>query len=46
MTDAWQHVAPFGALGRLVDRLVLERYMRRLLETRNRALKAEAEAHT
>ena len=44
LVDEWIHVAPFGPLGRLVDRLVLARYMRRLLETRNRALKAEAEA--
>jgi ligand-binding SRPBCC domain-containing protein len=44
LIDDWQHVAPFGPIGRLVDRLVLARYMRRLLETRNRALKAEAES--
>jgi ligand-binding SRPBCC domain-containing protein len=44
MTDRWQHIAPLGPLGRLVDRLVLERHMRGLLETRNRVLKAEAEA--
>ena len=44
LMDDWQHVAPFGPLGRLVDRLVLARYMHRLLETRNRALKVEAES--
>ena len=43
MTDDWEHAAPFGPIGRVVDRLVLGRYMRRLLETRNVALKAEAE---
>lgn len=43
MTDTWEHRSPLGALGRLVDRLVLARYMLSLLETRNRALKAEAE---
>ena len=43
MTDDWEHVAPFGPIGRLVDRLVLGRYMRRLLESRNVALKVEAE---
>ena len=43
MTDDWEHVAPFGPIGRLVDRLLLGRYMRHLLETRNVALKAEAE---
>lgn len=44
MTDDWRHVAPLGPFGRLVDRLILAGYMRRLLETRNRVLKAEAEA--
>lgn len=44
LIDDWQHVAPFGPLGRLVDLLVLTSYMRGLLETRNRVLKAEAEA--
>ncbi len=43
MTDSWEHVSPFGPLGRLVDRLVLGRYMRRVLETHNVAIKAEAE---
>ena len=43
MTDDWEHAAPFGPLGRIVDRVVLGRYMRGLLETRNAALKAEAE---
>jgi ligand-binding SRPBCC domain-containing protein len=43
MIDDWTHRAPFGWLGRIADGLVLRRYMQRLLETRNRALKAEAE---
>lgn len=43
MTDDWDHTSPFGPLGRLADRLFLGRHMRRLLETRNAALKAEAE---
>jgi ligand-binding SRPBCC domain-containing protein len=43
MTDDWEHRSPFGRLGRVVDRIVLARYMRRLLETRNAVLKAEAE---
>jgi ligand-binding SRPBCC domain-containing protein len=43
VTDDWQHTAPFGPLGLLADRLVLARHMRRLLETRNAALKAAAE---
>jgi ligand-binding SRPBCC domain-containing protein len=44
MTDDWEHTAPFGPVGRLVDRLVLRRYMRHLLEIRNAELKLEAEA--
>lgn len=36
--------SPLGPLGWLVDRLFMTRYMRRLLEQRCRALKAEAEA--
>jgi ligand-binding SRPBCC domain-containing protein len=44
MTDDWEHAAPFGPIGRLVDRLVLGRYMLRLLAIRNDALKREAEA--
>ena len=43
LIDDWQHVSPFGPLGRMVDRLFLAGYMRGLLETRNRVLKAEAE---
>ena len=44
MADDWDHTAPFGPIGWLADRLFLGRHMRRLLETRNAALKAEAEA--
>jgi hypothetical protein len=44
MTDDWEHTSPLGPLGWLADRLVLGRHMRRLLETRNAALKAAAEA--
>ncbi len=44
MIDEWAHTAPLGFLGGLADRLFLERYMRSLLETRNRALKRAAEA--
>jgi ligand-binding SRPBCC domain-containing protein len=43
MLDDWRHAAPFGPLGWLADRLVLERYMRRLLEARNASLRQEAE---
>lgn len=44
MIDDWAHEAPFGPLGRLADRLVLGRYMRRLLQIRNDGLRCEAEA--
>jgi ligand-binding SRPBCC domain-containing protein len=43
MSDHWEHRSPFGPLGRLVDFLVLGRYMRSQLVTRNKALKNEAE---
>lgn len=44
MRDRWEHRSPLGPLGRLVDRLVLDRYMRSLLATRNAALKEVAES--
>jgi ligand-binding SRPBCC domain-containing protein len=44
MTDHWRHESPFGLLGRLADRLVLTRHMRRLLATRNAQLKRIAES--
>lgn len=44
MRDRWEHRSPLGPLGWLIDRLVLGRYMRHLLETRNAALKREAES--
>lgn len=43
MHDRWEHRSPLGPLGAIVDRLVLGRYMRGLLEQRNRVLRAEAE---
>lgn len=43
MTDTFRFCSPLGPLGTLVDRLVLERYMRRLLASRNRDLVAVAE---
>jgi ligand-binding SRPBCC domain-containing protein len=42
MTDDITFEAPLGALGRLAERLVLDRYMRDLIETRNRHLLAAA----
>ena len=38
MTDRVQFTAPFGVVGRLVEKLVLERYLRRLIEERGRYL--------
>ena len=46
MRDHWVHRSPLGPLGWLADRLVIGRHMRRQLETRNVALKCEAEAAT
>jgi ligand-binding SRPBCC domain-containing protein len=43
MHDRWEHRSPLGLLGRLVDRLILARYMRSLLSDRNLALKEAAE---
>lgn len=40
MTDVVQFVAPFGPLGWLAEKLVLDRYMRRLIERRNEYLAA------
>jgi ligand-binding SRPBCC domain-containing protein len=40
MTDTVEFVTPWGPVGRLVDRLVLTRYMTRLLTERNRWLAA------
>ncbi|HEY2407949.1 MAG TPA: SRPBCC family protein [Polyangiaceae bacterium] len=44
MTDVFDYSAPFGLLGRLAERLLLTRYMRRLLIARGRGLKAAAES--
>lgn len=38
MVDRVAFAAPFGILGRLVEKLVLAGYLRRLIETRNRHL--------
>lgn len=43
MTDTLEFISPLGVLGRLADRLFLERHMRRFLEGRNRELKRLAE---
>lgn len=44
MTDRLEFHSPVLLLGAMVDALVLRRYLRDLLETRNRALKAVAES--
>jgi ligand-binding SRPBCC domain-containing protein len=38
MIDRIEFAAPFGPIGRLVERLVLARYLQKLIETRNRHL--------
>ncbi|KHL04594.1 SRPBCC family protein [Sinomonas humi] len=38
MIDQIEFAAPFGPIGRLVEKLVLARYLQRLIETRNRHL--------
>jgi hypothetical protein len=37
--------APFGWLGRIVERLILNRYMKKFLEHRNQELKKLAEKY-
>ena len=44
MTDRFRFAAPFGPLGRLVERLILTRYLTRVLRERGRLLKAAAES--
>lgn len=46
MVDQFTFRAPFGLLGRVVETLVLTRYMKGLLLARNRYLKQVAEAGT
>lgn len=46
MIDTFTFRAPLGILGRAVEALILTRYMRGLLLTRNRYLKQAAEADT
>ena len=43
MTDVLEVVAPLGPIGRVVERLILERHMRTMIEERGAFLKAEAE---
>lgn len=44
MTDIFDYSSPFGILGKIVDRLFLEKYMTRLLVDRNNVIKDFAES--
>lgn len=44
MRDVFDFESPLGPLGQLVDALVLERYLRHLLERRNEEIKRVAES--
>jgi ligand-binding SRPBCC domain-containing protein len=46
MIDTFEYVSPFSILGRIADKLFLERYMQRLLQRRMQHLKQVAEART
>ena len=46
MTDVFQYAIPLGLLGLMADKLFLRRYLRRLLSTRNAALKRMAETQS
>jgi len=44
MRDLFSYESPLGILGRVIDFLLLDRYMRSLLAERNRVIKAAAES--
>jgi len=44
MKDAFDYDSPFGILGKIVDALFLEKYMREMLTERNRLIKKIAES--
>ena len=44
MRDRIEYAAPLGPLGRVAELLVLTRYLRRLLDRRNREIKSVAES--
>ena len=46
MRDTLTWTSPFGILGKIVDKLLLERHLRKLVSTRNARLKEIAEART
>jgi ligand-binding SRPBCC domain-containing protein len=41
MVDRIEFAAPFGPVGRVAEKFVLARYLRRLIEARNRHLTAD-----
>jgi len=43
MTDIFEFQAPFGLLGRLVEKIFLKNYMLKLIEKRNKVIKFQAE---
>lgn len=43
MRDDWQHVSPLGPVGRVVDAVVLDRYLARHLRARAAAVRRAAE---
>ena len=43
MRDVFDYDSPLGFLGRLADRLFLNRYMKQLLVTRNAVIRSAAE---
>jgi ligand-binding SRPBCC domain-containing protein len=43
LIDIFTYESPYGSLGRLADRLFLTRYMKSLLELRNKTIKEYAE---
>jgi ligand-binding SRPBCC domain-containing protein len=44
LIDIFSYEAPYGGLGKLADRLFLTRYMKALLEARNKTIKEYAES--
>jgi hypothetical protein len=44
MRDVFDYRAPLGVLGRIAERMVLDRYLRRFLVARNASIKAAAES--
>ena len=44
MTDRFEFCSPLGLLGRLVDALILKRYLQRFIQGRNAVLQQTAES--